>query len=146
VGLSQLMPQDAAEIAGLEAACFGADAWSPAAVAGALERAGGVGWALRVGAEATAYLLAAVLFEDAELLRIGVAPGHRGEGHGDTLLRAFAAEAAARGAARLLLEVRADNAPAHALYRRNGWAPVGRRPRYYADGGDALLFERPAGP
>ena len=32
------------------------------------------------------------------------------------------------------------NEPAQALYRRFGLAPVGVRPNYYAEGGDALIM------
>jgi ribosomal-protein-alanine N-acetyltransferase len=48
--------------------------------------------------------------------------------------------AAAAGAARMLLEVAEDNAAARALYAAAGFAPAGRRPRYYPDGRDALLL------
>ena len=46
-------------------------------------------------------------------------------------------------AATMFLEVSEANAPARALYRRLGFAEVGRRPRYYDDGGDALVLRLP---
>jgi ribosomal-protein-alanine N-acetyltransferase len=146
MGLRRATAADRGDLAALERACFGPDAWAGDAIDGALARAGGLGWLVGAPAGPVAYLLAAVLFEDAELLRVGVAPGERGRGHGDLLLQAFAAEAEARGATRLLLEVRADNTRAHALYARHGWEMEGRRRRYYADGCDALLFARRAAP
>ena len=42
----------------------------------------------------------------------------------------------------VVLEVRASNAPAQALYRRAGFVVDGRRPRYYPDGEDAVLMSR----
>jgi len=41
---------------------------------------------------------------------------------------------------RIWLEVHAQNLPALALYQRLGFAEVGRRPKYYRDGGDAVLM------
>jgi ribosomal-protein-alanine N-acetyltransferase len=73
-----------------------------------------------------------------------VRPGARRHGVGTELVARGAAEAAARGAKRLFLEVADDNAAARALYARAGFAEAGRRPRYYAraDGSrrDALLL------
>lgn len=40
----------------------------------------------------------------------------------------------------LTLEVRVGNDPAIRLYRRFGFAPVGTRPKYYANGDDALIL------
>ena len=48
------------------------------------------------------------------------------------------------GATAVWLEVRESNARALELYRRLGFAPTGRRPRYYQDSGeDALLMSKP---
>lgn len=41
---------------------------------------------------------------------------------------------------KIWLEVHAQNNPAQALYQRLGFIEVGRRPKYYRDGGDAVLF------
>lgn len=66
-----------------------------------------------------------------------------GKGVGATLLAALLAEADRRGAAQVLLEVRIDNARAQELYRRFGFAEVGRRRRYYQPSGtDALVMRR----
>ena len=50
---------------------------------------------------------------------------------------AAAREQAART---MVLEVAIGNAAARALYERAGFVEAGRRPRYYADGGDALIL------
>lgn len=83
---------------------------------------------------------------EAELLNITVASEFRGNGLGRRLLDQVCAEAQARGAERLFLEVRASNAPAHTLYVRNGFIEVGLRRAYYAlpEGGreDAVLMAK----
>ena len=84
------------------------------------------------------------VLDDAELLDIGVAPACRRQGLGQRLLDAVMAAARAQGAQRLLLEVRAGNLAAQALYQRAGFRLSGRRKGYYpAAGGreDACLME-----
>ncbi|GLH72663.1 ribosomal-protein-alanine acetyltransferase [Geothrix limicola] len=79
---------------------------------------------------------------EAELLRIAVDPAHRGGGLGRHLLEACQRDLAAEGMPHLFLEVRVSNAPAIRLYEACGWTLCGRRPGYYPDGEDALLFQR----
>ncbi|WP_243286604.1 GNAT family N-acetyltransferase [Geothrix terrae] len=79
---------------------------------------------------------------EAELIRIAVAPAARGRGLGRALLMTSQRELAADGMDRLYLEVRPSNEAAVRLYEACGWSPCGRRPRYYADGEDALLYQR----
>lgn len=82
-------------------------------------------------------------FGEEELLLFAVAPEWRGRGLGRQMLARFAAEARARGAERLLLEMRRGN-PAEGLYRSFGFVPVGQRRGYYkaSDGSrlDAITF------
>lgn len=81
--------------------------------------------------------------EDADLHTIGVL--RPGRGLGRTLLAALVHAATARGARRLLLEVRVDNERAIDLYQRNGFTRIGIRPRYYRTPRgpvDALVMER----
>jgi ribosomal-protein-alanine N-acetyltransferase len=51
--------------------------------------------------------------------------------------------AAERGCRTIMLEVRAGNEPALALYARHGFTPLSRRRRYYPDGEDALILRAP---
>ena len=80
---------------------------------------------------------------EAELLTLAVDPSHRRRGIGQALLAAFEERARRDGAAEAVLEVAEGNAAARALYAGAGWRPAGRRPRYYADGQDALVLRKP---
>lgn len=80
--------------------------------------------------------------DEAHVATIGVAADRQGEGIGAALLDALLAEADRRSPV-VLLEVRADNEVAQGLYRRRGFAEIGRRPRYYQPSGtDALVMRR----
>ena len=59
------------------------------------------------------------------------------------ILTALEEEAVRSGVERMFLEVRVSNAAAMLLYLKHGY--VGRyvRPRYYGDGEDALIMEKP---
>jgi len=86
--------------------------------------------------------LVLVAADEAELLTLAVLPAERRRGIGRRLLARAAGEAARLGARRLLLEVSVRNAAALRLYECQGFAPVGRRPRYYPDGSEALVLCR----
>lgn len=74
---------------------------------------------------------------EVHILDVCVAPGSRRQGIGKQLVNALLK---ACGPGPALLEVRASNLPAITLYSRMGFEEVGRRPRYYSDGEDALLM------
>jgi len=78
--------------------------------------------------------------DEAHVNNIGVDPAWQGRRLGTVLLCDLVRTALARGTAHLTLEVLVGNEPAIALYRRFGMAPVGVRPNYYPDGGDALIM------
>lgn len=82
----------------------------------------------------------------ADLMTIAVAPGHRGSGLGAGLLDELESRAAAGGAEALMLEVRADNAPARSLYDRRGYEVLNVRRGYYQPGNiDALVMRKMLG-
>ena len=59
------------------------------------------------------------------------------------MLGALLAAASARGATSVLLEVRSDNAPAIAFYRRHGFERIAVRRGYYQpEGADAWVMRR----
>jgi ribosomal protein S18 acetylase RimI-like enzyme len=78
----------------------------------------------------------------ARLYSIAVMAEESGRGAGSRLLAAAEEAARKRGAARVHLEVRADNPSAVSFYQRSGYLPIGERPGYYQDGMTALLFAR----
>ncbi|WP_415856683.1 ribosomal protein S18-alanine N-acetyltransferase [Sinomonas sp. G460-2] len=79
----------------------------------------------------------------ADVQTIAVVPEREGRGIGSAVLTELIAEARRRGARDVLLEVRADNPRAQALYRRFGFAQIHTRRRYYRDGVDALIMQLP---
>jgi ribosomal-protein-alanine N-acetyltransferase len=79
----------------------------------------------------------------ADVQTIAVVPEREGRGIGSAVLAELIAEARRRGAEDVLLEVRADNPRAQALYRRFGFAQIHLRRRYYRDGADALIMQLP---
>ena len=82
-----------------------------------------------------------LLVDEAHIATLAVRPEFRRRGVGGRLLVEALHAARAEGARRALLEVRAGNAAAQAMYRKFGFAVAGRRPRYYKDNGeDALLM------
>ncbi|MHA7817034.1 MAG: GNAT family N-acetyltransferase [Pseudohaliea sp.] len=87
------------------------------------------------------------VLDEATLLALVVASSRRGRGVGAALLAATLKALAGRGARRCLLEVRASNAGALALYEEAGFREDGRRSGYYPGTGDldredAVLMSR----
>ncbi len=70
----------------------------------------------------------------ADVQTLAVAPAAQGRGLGRRLLDALVAEARRRGATEVLLEVRAENAPAQALYAGAGFERIAVRRGYYRPG------------
>lgn len=89
---------------------------------------------------ARAFILLRTVLDEAEIITLATIPAHRRCGLARGLLEAAVMCCAARGAMLMHLEVAAENRPASALYLGLGFRQVGHRPRYYADGGDALLL------
>jgi ribosomal-protein-alanine N-acetyltransferase len=85
---------------------------------------------------------------EADVQTVAVAPAARRRGLGGVLVDALIAQASDRGSTSLLLEVRADNQPAVALYRSRGFEQIAIRRRYYQpEDVDALVMRlRPLTP
>ena len=94
------------------------------------------------GGQVCGYGCLILLFEDAELANIAVAPTHRGQGVGKLLMEKMHDYAKTFGAERMLLEVRVSNASAIGLYEKYGYERYGLRENYYADGEDAYLMQK----
>ena len=87
------------------------------------------------------FVVAALISPQAELETIAVSAGVQRQGVGRQLFSALAAGLKASQITEVLLEVRASNQPAQALYRALGFQQTGCRPRYYAEPQeDAILM------
>jgi len=120
------------QVAALEKLCFPADPWSENIFRIALDDPGSA--ILLAQGEDGALLGYAVLYtvlDEGNLDNIAVVRPFRRRGVADALLTALTGLCRERGLARLMLEVRASNAPALALYEKHGFAAVGRRKNYY---------------
>ncbi len=92
------------------------------------------------GGRIVAYALARHAPDALWILNVATLPAERRLGIARALVRVLIARAREASHPRVDLEVRVDNDPAIALYASEGFVPVGRRPRYYRDGADAILM------
>lgn len=140
VRLEEAKTDDAAALAVLTAES-GVPGWSEASLASTLRDPGGIALLERdaVGAP-LGFVLARPAADEVEILLVVVAPTSRRRGIGRALLTSALARARAARVAHL--EVRVSNAAAIALYEQLGFVAVGRRPRYYDGGEDALSMRR----
>ncbi|MBK3394803.1 ribosomal protein S18-alanine N-acetyltransferase [Psychrobacter sp. M9-54-1] len=92
------------------------------------------------------YCLYQVIFEQAEILRIGTHPDYQRQGIASQLFATLNNELINNKVESLLLEVRADNAPALALYEQQAFAVIHTRKNYYQlphqPSVDALILQR----
>lgn len=132
-------------IAKIESELFD-DAWDALAVHSVLSQFGaGVLIVENDDDELMGYVIYQIVFEVAEILRIATDTDFQKQGVGKGLLDEFDKLCGEKGAERILLEVRADNAPAIRLYERQGFYQIDVRKGYYKDEFgvvDALILER----
>ena len=92
------------------------------------------------------YCLYQVIFEQAEILRIGTHPDYQRQGIASQIFAQLNKELMSNQVESLLLEVRADNAPAIALYEQQAFAVIHTRKNYYQvphqPAVDALIMQR----
>ncbi|MDO8409431.1 MAG: GNAT family N-acetyltransferase [Phenylobacterium sp.] len=134
-------PEAAETLAALHAAAFDKP-WSASEIGALIGGAGAYAVMAQDGAP-LGMVMSRILFEEAEILTLAVAPQARRRGVGLALVNAAAGLARQGGAASLVLEVGEDNPGAIALYGASGFVQVGLRRNYYDRGGrqiDALLM------
>jgi ribosomal-protein-alanine N-acetyltransferase len=132
-------PAHATVLAAIHAESFPpAERWDATAIGEQLGLPGT--WALL--APAGGFVMWQQAADEAEILTLAVLPALRCAGMGRALMDAAMRAMAASGVAVLFLEVARSNHPARRLYTMLGFAQVGERRRYYADGGDALVLRR----
>ncbi len=98
-------------------------------------------WVAEVEGRVAGMIVVWMIVDEAHVATIATHPDFRRQGIGEELLTYALLSAIAEGAVKSLLEVRASNTVAQAMYRRFGYVEDGIRPRYYNDNHeDALLM------
>ncbi len=143
----RLVPADLATLSALEQVAS-PDPWTPGQLQAALADSDTRVFGIEREACLVGHAVVVRLPFDAELQAVLMAREARGQGGAGRLLAAVIEQARTWRSERLLLEVRAGNEPALALYRRAGLGEDGRRRGYYpahATGRreDALLMSLP---
>ena len=136
-----MTPAHLPAVAALERRCFPADPWSENLFLFALDSPNST-ILLAEGADGTllGYAVLYTVLDEGNLDNIAVARPARRNGVADALLSALTGFGREHLAC-LMLEVRASNAPAIALYEKHGFTAAGRRKNYYdAPCEDAILM------
>lgn len=139
--IREMTAEDVTAVYALEAALFPRDAWPERMFREELAQAGTRRyWVVEDGGSIVAYCGMMCVLPLADVQTIAVVPGHEGRGIGSALLTGLIGEARGRGARDVMLEVRADNPRAQALYVRFGFEPIHVRKGYYPGGTDAVIM------
>ena len=144
-------PLDAAhvdDVAKLEARVMEGVPWTEKTISDELSAAGYLWWAAfsrdeEGSAKLVAYVGGLVAGDVLEVLRVGTDPEWRRRGIARELIAHLASDARDLGAKSCMLEVRADNKPAQALYESIGLERVGVRAKYYDNAVDAAIMNGP---
>lgn len=140
--LRPMHPDDLDEVHELETQLFPADAWPRDMFHTELAHPTSRYWVVTHEHAIAGYAGMMCIPPVADVQTLAVATVHEGRGLGSALLRMLHHAAVLEGGREILLEVRADNPRAQALYRRFGYEHIATRPRYYTDGHDALVMRR----
>lgn len=79
---------------------------------------------------------------DSELLSIATSSAHQCSGIGTALLDAGLAHLDFAKGDKVFLEVREGNTKARRFYEKHGFEPYAERKKYYADGENAILYQK----
>ena len=143
VALRDMTAADLPAVLAMEEELFAPDTWTAAMYRDELRRTDTRHYLVAVEEEQVVGYAGLIAYpEEAHIATIGVTGARQGEGIGAQLLDTLLAEADTRSQV-VLLEVRADNELAQGLYRRRGFAEIGRRRGYYQPSGtDAVVMSR----
>ena len=143
IRFTEMKADHVAQVAELEKLCF-ADPWSENSIASELGNIWSY-WVVALLNDAVIGYIGSQSTDDGEtdVMNVAVHPDHRRKGIAESLIDTLIAELKNRGGHALMLEVRASNAPAIALYEKLGFTQVGCRRNYYRNPReDALILRK----
>jgi ribosomal-protein-alanine N-acetyltransferase len=121
---------DLAALVALQPLCFDPP-WSEAMLLARLEHPRGLNLGIFSDEALAGFVLISRLFDEAQVLQVGVDPQQQRSGLAHRLLQRALDELAGAGVERVMLEVRESNLPAMGLYLKLGFVEDGRRAGYY---------------
>ena len=140
--LTEMKAEHVPQVAQLEKTCF-ADPWSEMSIAHELESIWSY-WLVAVDGDTVAgYIGSQSSIDESDIMNVAVHPDYRRQGIAECLINKLVEDLSGRGSHALMLEVRASNDPAIALYEKLGFAQVGCRKNYYRNPKeDALILRK----
>lgn len=94
------------------------------------------------GDDILGYAVFHLMGPDSELLSIAANASHQRAGIGTALLNAGLAHLDFAKGDKMFLEVREGNTKARRFYEKHGFEPYAERKKYYADGENAILYQK----
>ena len=129
-------------IAEIEKLCF-SDPWSVNSIGSELKNPLSLWIVAEDNGKVAGYVGSQTVLGEADMMNLAVHPDYRRQGIGEELVQQLIYRLKQQGSHILMLEVRASNAPAIALYEKLGFYQVGRRPNYYTKPKeDALILRK----
>ena len=140
--ITQMNESHVPQIAELEKLCFN-DPWSANSVASELENRLAFWLVAMEDDQVIGYVGSQTVLGETDMMNIAIHPDHRKRGIATELIEALIHGLTERGSHSLMLEVRASNEPAKALYTKMGFESVGVRKNYYRNPReDALILRK----
>ena len=142
MNITEMNASHVPQVAQLEQLCF-ADPWSEKSIASELTSKWSY-WLVAVEDDrVVGYIGSQSSIDESDVMNVAVHPDYRRKGIAENLINHLVEELKNRGSHALLLEVRASNAPAIALYEKLGFLQVGCRKNYYHNPReDALILRK----
>ena len=129
-------------IAQIEKLCF-SDPWSVNSIGSELKNPLSLWVVAQENDRVAGYVGSQTVLGEADMMNLAVHPDFRRQGIGEQLVLQLIQRLKQNGSHILVLEVRASNGPAIALYEKLGFVQVGRRPNYYRKPKeDALILRK----
>ena len=116
------------------------DPWSKSSYEAEITNPVAVYRVITVEGEVVAYGGFWKIFDEGHITNVAVKEEFRQKGLGTLLMKALVEEAKKREICSMTLEVRLSNVKAQRLYEKFNFKSAGVRPKYYADGEDAVIM------
>lgn len=133
---------DAATLAAIEQTQPTSACWGPSGISSELQNKVSRILCAEKEGQTVGFICARAVAEVAEILNFAVLSVCVRQGIGQALLQRMVADLYRSGVTEITLEVNEHNQAALALYKKTGFAEIGRRKKFYNNQDDALLLKK----